>query len=39
MLYFSTACFYLYTTLLANPELTMYCSNFEWLYGTAPGGI
>jgi alpha-1,6-mannosyltransferase len=33
MLYFSTACFYLYTTELANPGPAMYYM-FEWLYGT-----
>jgi alpha-1,6-mannosyltransferase len=33
MLYFSTACFYLYTTSLANPGPAMYYM-FEWLYGT-----
>jgi alpha-1,6-mannosyltransferase len=33
MLYFSTACFYLYTTQLANPGPAMYYM-FEWLYGT-----
>jgi alpha-1,6-mannosyltransferase len=33
MLYFTTACFYLYTTSLANPGPAMYYM-FEWLYGT-----
>jgi alpha-1,6-mannosyltransferase len=33
MLYFITACFYLYTTSLANPGPAMYYM-FEWLYGT-----
>jgi alpha-1,6-mannosyltransferase len=33
MLYFVTACFYLYTTSLANPGPAMYYM-FEWLYGT-----
>ena len=33
MLYFVTACFYLYTTQLANPGPAMYYM-FEWLYGT-----
>ncbi|MGC2399433.1 MAG: glycosyltransferase 87 family protein [Acidobacteriaceae bacterium] len=33
MLYFTTACFYLYTTQLANPGPAMYYM-FEWLYGT-----
>jgi alpha-1,6-mannosyltransferase len=33
MLYFTTACFYLYTTQLANPGPDMYYM-FEWLYGT-----
>jgi alpha-1,6-mannosyltransferase len=33
MLYFSTACFYLYTTQLANPGPAMYYM-FQWLYGT-----
>ncbi|HTZ57483.1 MAG TPA: glycosyltransferase 87 family protein [Acidobacteriaceae bacterium] len=33
MLYFSTACFYLYTTQLANPGPAMYYM-FEWLYAT-----
>ena len=33
MLYFSTACFYLYTTSLANSGPAMYYM-FEWLYGT-----
>jgi alpha-1,6-mannosyltransferase len=33
MLYFVTACFYLYTTQLANPGPAMYYM-FQWLYGT-----
>jgi hypothetical protein len=33
MLYFVTACFYLYTTSLANPGPAMYYM-FEWLYAT-----
>jgi alpha-1,6-mannosyltransferase len=33
MLYFTTACFYLYTTQLANPGPAMYYM-FQWLYGT-----
>jgi alpha-1,6-mannosyltransferase len=33
MLYFTTACFYLYTTQLANPGAAMYYM-FEWLYAT-----
>jgi alpha-1,6-mannosyltransferase len=33
MLYFTTACFYLYTTQLANPGPAMYYM-FEWLYAT-----
>ncbi len=33
MLYFITACFYLYTTSLANPGPAMYYM-FEWLYST-----
>jgi alpha-1,6-mannosyltransferase len=33
MLYFSTACFYLYTTQLAIPGPAMYYM-FQWLYGT-----
>jgi alpha-1,6-mannosyltransferase len=33
MIYFSTACFYLYTTQLANPGPAMYYM-FQWLYGT-----
>ena len=33
MLYFVTACFYLYTTELANPGPAMYYM-FEWLYAT-----
>jgi alpha-1,6-mannosyltransferase len=33
MIYFTTACFYLYTTQLANPGPAMYYM-FEWLYGT-----
>jgi hypothetical protein len=33
MLYFITACFYLYTTQLANPGPAMYYM-FQWLYGT-----
>jgi alpha-1,6-mannosyltransferase len=33
MLYFTTACFFLYTTALANPGPPMYYM-FEWLYGT-----
>jgi hypothetical protein len=33
MLYFTTACFYLYTTSLANPGPAMYYM-FEWLYAT-----
>jgi alpha-1,6-mannosyltransferase len=33
MLYFSTACFYLYTTSLANPGPAMYYM-FQWLYTT-----
>ena len=33
MLYFSTACFYLYTTSLANQGPAMYYM-FEWLYAT-----
>jgi len=33
MLYFITACFYLYTTSLANPGPAMYYM-FEWLYAT-----
>jgi hypothetical protein len=33
MLYFTVACFYLYTTSLANPGPAMYYM-FEWLYGT-----
>jgi hypothetical protein len=33
MLYYSTACFYLYTTSLANPGPAMYYM-FEWLYAT-----
>jgi alpha-1,6-mannosyltransferase len=33
MLYFITACFYLYTTSLANPGPAMYYM-FQWLYGT-----
>ena len=33
MIYFSTACFYLYTTELANPGPAMYYM-FQWLYGT-----
>ncbi|HET6216224.1 MAG TPA: glycosyltransferase 87 family protein [Acidobacteriaceae bacterium] len=33
MLYFTTACFYLYTTSLANPGPPMYYM-FEWLYAT-----
>jgi alpha-1,6-mannosyltransferase len=33
MLYFVTACFYLYTTQLANPGPAMYYM-FEWLYAT-----
>ena len=33
MLYFVTACFYLYSTQLANPGPAMYYM-FEWLYGT-----
>ena len=33
MIYFSTACFYLYTTSLANPGPAMYYM-FEWLYAT-----
>jgi alpha-1,6-mannosyltransferase len=33
MLYFITACFYLYTTQLANPGPAMYYM-FEWLYAT-----
>ena len=33
MLYFITACFYLYTTSLANPGPAMYYM-FQWLYAT-----
>jgi alpha-1,6-mannosyltransferase len=33
MIYFTTACFYLYTTQLANPGPAMYYM-FEWLYAT-----
>jgi alpha-1,6-mannosyltransferase len=33
MLYFLTACFYLYTTQLANPGPAMYYM-FQWLYAT-----
>ena len=33
MVYFTTACFYLYTTQLANPGPAMYYM-FQWLYGT-----
>jgi alpha-1,6-mannosyltransferase len=33
MLYFTTACFYLYTTSLANPGPAMYYM-FEWLFAT-----
>jgi len=33
MLYFMTACFYLYTTQLANPGPAMYYM-FQWLYAT-----
>jgi alpha-1,6-mannosyltransferase len=33
MLYYTTACFYLYTTQLANPGPAMYYM-FEWLYTT-----
>jgi alpha-1,6-mannosyltransferase len=33
MLYFTTACFYLYTTSLANPGPRMYYM-FQWLYAT-----
>jgi alpha-1,6-mannosyltransferase len=33
MLYFITACFYLYTTQLANPGPAMYYM-FQWLYAT-----
>ena len=33
MVYFVTACFYLYTTSLANPGPAMYYM-FQWLYGT-----
>ncbi len=33
MLYFTCACFYLYTTSLANPGPAMYYM-FEWLYAT-----
>jgi hypothetical protein len=33
MVYFITACFYLYTTQLANPGPAMYYM-FEWLYAT-----
>ena len=33
MIYFVTACFYLYTTQLANPGPAMYYM-FQWLYGT-----
>jgi alpha-1,6-mannosyltransferase len=33
MLYFITACFYLYTTALANPGPAMYYM-FQWLYAT-----
>ena len=33
MLYYVTACFYLYTTQLANPGPAMYYM-FKWLYGT-----
>ena len=33
MLYFVTACFFLYTTSLANPGPAMYYM-FQWLYGT-----
>ncbi len=33
MLYFVTACFYLYTTQLANPGPAMYFM-FQWLYAT-----
>jgi len=33
MLYYTTACFYLYTTQLANPGPAMYYM-FEWLYAT-----
>jgi hypothetical protein len=33
MLYFTTACFYLYTTSLANPGPAMFYM-FQWLYAT-----